>query len=670
MPMCESVASVRSQIPRIGRPAVLWSFVTAANSAICYEKKLKATCQPRGAYMQKTKMFVLLALFATTAMAADRPNILWITSEDNGPHLGCYGDAYATTPNLDELGARSLIYKMAWSNAPVCAPARTTIISGVYPPATGAEHMRSMTRLPPSMKMYPQYLREAGYYCTNKSKEDYNLAKEGTVWDESSKNAHWRNRAPGQPFFAIFNFTVCHESQIRKRPHTPIHDPAKVRVPAYHPDTPEVRLDWAQYHDKLTEMDTMVGNVLAELAEDGLADDTIIFYYGDHGSGMPRSKRWPYNSGLQVPMIVHIPEKFAHLRSKDYAAGHMSDRLVGFIDLAPTVLSLVGQKPPKQMQGGAFHGEFQAEPSEFLYGFRGRMDERYDMVRSVTDGRYVYIRQYMPHRIYGQYLDYMFKTPTTRIWHAMYREGKLNAAQSHFWREKPTEELYDLQTDPDEVRNLTNSQEHAGVLKRLRQAHRDWVFRVRDVGFMPEAELHALGERTPYEFGHSADYDLDAAFEAAQVASRRDLADAEELVSRLASPNVAVRYWAAMGLLGRPNALAKESVLAAMRSAAHDARAERTAGDACVRSLLAEALGRYGAESDVEPAIATLVANANVEEHGLYVSMFALNSLDYLDEKARIAAEAIRAMPKSHREIPKRLGGYIPRLLDEVARGL
>lgn len=290
----------------------------------------------------------LNGLFTVACAAADdaRPNILWITSEDNGPHLGCYGDDYATTPNLDALAERSLLYRNCWSNAPVCAPARTTIISGVYPPATGSQHMRSMVPMPDFMRMYPQILRQAGYYCTNNSKEDYNLAKPDGVWDESSRNAHWKNRQDGQPFFAIFNHTISHESQLRKRPHKAVHDPAGVRVPAYHPDTPEVRQDWAQYYDKLTEMDRLVGRNLKELEEAGLADDTIVMYYGDHGSGMPRNKRWPYSSGLRVPLIVHIPEKFAHLRPDDYQAGGETGRLVSFVDLAPTLLSLAGIEPP------------------------------------------------------------------------------------------------------------------------------------------------------------------------------------------------------------------------------------------------------------------------------------------------------------------------------------
>ena len=303
------------------------------------------------------KILIIYLLNSFFSHAADLPNILWLTSEDNGPHLGCYGDKYAETPNLDALAAKGMIYTRAISNAPVCAPARTTIISGMYPPSTGSEHMRSMTRLPAKFKMYPAYLRELGYYCTNNSKEDYNLMKEGEVWNESGRKGDWRNRPKkDQPFFSIFNFTISHESKIRSRPHTQVHNPAKVRVPAYHPDHPDVRQDWAQYYDKITEMDKMVGAKLKELKDEGLDKDTIVFYYGDHGSGMPRSKRWPFFSGLNVPLIVHVPEKWKHLASSDYKVGGSINRRVGFVDLAPTLLSIAGKKPPAHMQGYAFMG--------------------------------------------------------------------------------------------------------------------------------------------------------------------------------------------------------------------------------------------------------------------------------------------------------------------------
>ncbi|HCN75975.1 MAG TPA: sulfatase, partial [Verrucomicrobiales bacterium] len=405
------------------------------------------------------KFSLLLCTLALcqTLNAAGKPGILWLTSEDHSPHMGCYGDKIARTPNVDALAAKGMLFQKAWSVAPVCAPARTAIISGIYPSSSGGLHMRSMVSLPEDVRMYPAILREAGYYCTNNSKTDYNLRETGKVWDESSNKAHWKNRAEGQPFFAIFNSTKSHESQIRTRPHTQITKPDDVRVPAYHPDTPEVRKDWAQYYDNITTMDGMAGKVMDELRADGLEEDTIVFFYGDHGSGMPRNKRWPFNSGLNVSIVVHIPDKYKHLAPPEYKPGGTTDRLVGFVDLAPTLMSLTGRKPEPYHQGQAFLGPHAAPPREFNYGFRGRMDERFDLVRTVRDKRFVYVRNYMPHKIYGQYIAYMFETPTTAVWKKMYDEGKLNAAQRKFWETKPPEELYDLETDRDEVNNLARS---------------------------------------------------------------------------------------------------------------------------------------------------------------------------------------------------------------------
>ena len=253
-------------------------------------------------------------------------------------------------------------------------------------------------------------------------------------------------------------------------------------------------------------MDANVGKNLRELENESLADDTIIFYFSDHGSGMPRSKRFLYNCGLNVPFIVYFPEKWRHLAPTDYRAGGRSDRLVSFVDLAPTMLSLAGIKPPAWMQGAAFAGIDPASEPPFSYAFRGRMDERYDMMRAVRDKRYLYIRNYMPHRIYGQHVAYMFQTPTTRVWHELYRQGKLNAAQAKFWQTKPAEELYDLQLDPIQVRNLFDSPGHARTLDHMRTAQREWAGRIRDVGFLSEWEIHQRSEgTTPYEMGHDAE---------------------------------------------------------------------------------------------------------------------------------------------------------------------
>lgn len=606
-----------------------------------------------------------LAVLSTQASSEERPNILWITSEDNGPHLGAYGDDYATSPNLDGLAARGMIYLNAWSTAPVCAPARTTLISGVYPPATGSQHMRSEAQLPSYMKMYPQYLRDHGYFCTNNSKKDYNLTEPGQVWDESSRQAHWKNRKEGQPFFAIFNHTISHESQIRRRPHKQVHDPKEVRVRKYHPDTADTRRDWAQYYDKIMEMDALAGKNLKELEEAGLADDTIIFYYGDHGSGMPRNKRWTYNSGLHVPLIVYVPEKYKHLAPADYQAGGQSKRLVGFIDLAPTVLSLAGIKPPGHLQGHAFMGQFETEAPDYAYGFRGRMDERYDLVRAVRDERYIYIRNYMPHRIYGQYIQYMFQTPTTRVWKEMYEAGKLNDAQKRFWETKPAEELYDLQQDPDEINNLAGSGQHAETLERFRKAHKQWVMQIRDLGFLPEEEMHHRGgDAAPYDMGHdNFQYPLGRIHRIADFASSMDPKHNKVLRRALSDKDSAVRYWGAMGFLMR----GKDGVQFAHNKLR--AVVENDPSDS-VRVIASEALGRYGDKKDIEMATELLMEKADVESNNVFISMLALNALDYMEQNALSAKEAIAKLPTKSKNVPGRMNAYIPNLIKKTVDDL
>jgi uncharacterized sulfatase len=604
---------------------------------------------------------LLLFVAQGAAEAPPRPNILWISSEDHGPHMGCYGDNYATTPNVDRLAARGMIYTHCWSCAPVCAPARTTIISGMYPPSTGAEHMRSLLPFPQGAKMFPQLLREAGYYCTNNAKEDYNLAKPGRVWDDSSNKAHWRNRQPGQPFFAVFNSLKSHESQIRLRPHREVHDPARVRVPAYHPDTPEVRKDWAQYYDQVSEVDADAGVRLKELADAGLADDTIVFYWADHGPGMPRSKRWPCDSGLHVPLVVYIPAAFKHLAPPEYKPGGKSDRLVSFVDFAPTMLSLAGIKPPAWLQGHAFLGRHIAEPQPFIYGFRGRMDERYDLVRTVTDGRFVYIRNYMPHKIYGQHVDYMFQTPTTRVWKQLHDKGKLNPAQDTFWHTKPAEELYDLRNDRDEVKNLAGKPEHEETRKKLRRAQQDLAAQIRDVGFLPEGELHSRAAKsTPYDMGHDdTKYPMERVLQMAEAASLMRPEALPALRKAFQDDDSAVRYWAALGVLMRGEK--------AVQAAADNLRAALKDGSPYVRIVAAEALARYGDADDSKRCLALLVEHANADRNTVFVVMAALNALDALGSKAVPVADAIKKLPKKAQVPNPRYAPYVPRLTEDLA---
>jgi uncharacterized sulfatase len=599
-----------------------------------------------------------------SSLAADRPNILWLTSEDHGPHMGCYGDSYATTPNVDALAAKGMLFKHAWSNGPVCAAARTTIIAGMYPPSTGGEHMRSMTQMPQGTKMYPQFLREAGYYCTNNSKEDYNLAKPEGVWDESSGKASWKNRKDGQPFFAIFNETCSHESQLRKRPHEAIHDPAKVRVPAYHPDTPEVRQDWAQYYDQVTLADASAGKRLKEIEEAGLAADTIVFYYADHGSGMPRNKRWPCNSGLQVPMVVYFPPNWKHLAPKEYGAGVKSDRLVSFVDLAPTLLSIIGVQPPEWMQGHAFAGKFQTEPQPFVYGFRGRMDERIDTVRSVTDGRFVYLRNYMPHLSQAQHVSYQFETPSTRVWRKLFDEGKLTPEQSIFWKEpKDAEELYDLQSDPDEVHNLAAKPEHAETLAKMRAAQENLALKIRDVGLLPEGEMHQRSEgTTPYDMAHDDKlYPVARVLKAAGNASSMKSDAIADLKAGFSDSDSAIRYWSAMGILMR----GKDGL-----TTAHDEMIKAAKDSSTYVQVAANwALAKHGSDAERAAALPELVKLANWSQHNVFIAMSALNAIGDLGDKAKPVAEQLKTLPAKGESPDGRFSGYVARLLADLNGG-
>lgn len=592
--------------------------------------------------------------------AADRPNILWFTTEDIGPNLGCYGDAYAVTPNLDSFAKRSQLYLRAWSNAPVCAAARTALISGMYGPSTGGEHMRSMVPMPEGTKMYPELLREAGYYCTNNKKEDYNLAKTKDTWDESSNKAHYRNRKPGQPFFAVFNTEVTHESQIRKPGHTLVHDPEKVKVPPYHPDTPEVRHDWAQYADNITTMDSEFAKRMKELDEAGLTEDTIVFFYGDHGAGMPRHKRWPYDSGLRVPLIIHFPAKWKHLAPKGYAAGGVSAELVSFVDFAPTLLSIIGKEAPPWMQGRAFAGPLAKPDPGFLYGFRSRMDERMDLVRSVTDGRFVYIRQYMPHLPYGQHVSYMFQMPTAQVWKRMSAEGMLNEAQSHFWKPKPSEELYDLQSDPHEVKNLAGSKDYTEALAKMRAAHEAHMEYTRDLGFIPEAErLRVAGERSLRDvFASDGEYPFTQVFALAKQASDLSFKDTAPFVEALGDGNATVRYWAVLGLHIRK----KEGV-----KAGHDALVKACGDESpSVRVAAADALAQHGEAGDLEKALDVLMAAADPTKASNAVATEALNAITNVGDKANLLKEKLAAVPRKAEAGPARVSEYPTRLIKHL----
>jgi uncharacterized sulfatase len=613
----------------------------------------------------------------------DRPNFLWLTWEDIGPHLHCCGDEYSTTPNFDRLARRGCVYDNVWASAPVCAPARTAIITGVCPTSTGAEHMRSMSPMPAGWKMFPGYLRDAGYYCTNNGKEDYNLHKPPGTWDVSAEAVqaagrgagkagrgagrgaaagaigapfnpalgHWRDRKPGQPFFAVFNDMTTHESQIFRSASNPnlTHDPAKAWLAAFQPDTMEMRRDWAQYHDLLALVDGRHQHRLVELEQDGLIENTIIVVTSDHGCGVARYKRMAYDSGLHVPLILIFPEKYRHLAPKDYAPGAHSDRLIGTIDLAPTMLSLAGIKPPEFYHGRAFAGQHEAPPRQYLHGMRSRMDERYDLMRSTRDKRYVYIRNYNPHKIYGQHVNYAWQLPSTPVWERLYHEGRLKPPQTYFWETKPSEELYDLQNDRSEVKNLASSPAHKAILERFRKEHHAYELEVKDVGLLPEGEMHARAEgSTPYEMGHDpTKYPVERILAAADLATSRQPGVTKQLQTAIEDADGGVRYWGVMGVLIRGAEEVKKT-----RTSLAKAIADTSPH---VRIAAAEALGKHGSEKDLESALALLIGLADSEKNNSYVAIHALNAIDALGKKATPLKPRIAALATVDPKSPARV---------------
>ncbi len=577
-----------------------------------------------------------------------RPNILWITAEDLSPRLGCYKDKTARTPNLDAFAGEGVLYENAFANVPVCAPARFTLITGMYASSVGCQHMRSRYGRPKEFRFYPAYLREAGYYCTNCSKTDYNTAGNWNgAWDQCGRKAHYKNRKDDQPFFAIFNLTTTHESTIHPDSKKTATDPAKVTLPPYHPDIADIRQDRAELYDSIHTMDGRVGRILAELEQNGLADSTIVFFYGDHGGILPRSKRFLFDTGTRVPLMIRFPKKYRHLAPAQ--AGGREDRPVSFVDFTPTLLSLAGVTIPDHMQGEPFLGPQKTDPREYVYLFRGRMDERYDMMRGVRGKRYLYIRNYMPHRIWGQHLNYLWKAQSTRAWEKAHREGTCNKIQSRFWGTKPPEELYDVKADPWTVKNLAGDTSKADILKRMRKANIEHLKAVRDTGFLPEGEMVRRAEakgRTVFELVHDQSFPLEDAIQTAEMATCLDPACLGALIERMTHEDSAVRYWAATGCicLGKKAAKAVEPLKTLLADEAPD-----------VRVAAGEALCVMGKKDLGLPAILGVLEKSAVGTARLH----AINTLQSMKEGGAEAVAAARAAMKNAKDnYVKRAGGY------------
>ncbi|ANI77283.1 sulfatase-like hydrolase/transferase [Sphingobium sp. EP60837] len=564
-----------------------------------------------------------------------RPNILWLVSEDNNPFIGAYGDRQAHTPAIDALAAKGVLFRNVYSTAPVCAPSRYALITGASPEGNApANHMRAQAKLPEGWRTTPEFMREAGYYTTNNFKTDYNCEiDEKAIWDDNSSKAHWSNRPEGKPFFSIFNFMTTHESQMFRATAGRLR-PQDVTVPPHLPDTPEVRLDIASYYNLIEKMDGQVAKHLAALEAAGLSEDTIVFYYSDNGGCLPKSKRYCSDAGLRVALVAYYPPKWQHLAPA--GPGQALTAPVTLMDLPPTILRIAGHLVPSQMEGRPLVKG--ASLPRYAFGMLNRMDERYDFVRSVTDGRWRYTRNYLPHLPSGQHGAYEWQAKSYQSLEREYLAGRLTEEQARFFKPRPFEELYDLSSDPHELSNLAAHPSGREKLKELRTGLDQHMLAINDNGFIPEG--------SPLE-GYSSSrragaYPLRSLMALGAKAARRDAGNLSAFVAGLNDRNEVVRYWNA-------NALAMLGASASPAMGALQARLE-VEPSAQVRVALAEAMGYVGSISRAESILLRLLE----ETASLRVKLQVVNALTHIGAKSDATLAVLKEALKLDDE-------YVPR---------
>lgn len=509
--------------------------------------------------MQKLRLLLVIILtslgvYTQAQKKLDRPNILWVTSEDNSKHyLKLFDEHGVATPNIEALSKQGVIFDNAFSNAAVCSSARSTLISGVYGPKGASHYHRRLQKvpMPTGVEMYPAYLKQAGYYTTNCHKEDYNIFKSDTVWDASSKKAHWKNRNPGQPFFHVFNIHTSHESRIhfsQKDFETKktINKPDAAFIQPNHPKTPLMKFTSAWYRDKIQQMDREVGAVVNEIKEAGLMEDTFIFYYSDHGGVLPGSKGYIQEVGLEVPLVVHIPEKYKHL--VNVKAGTRNKGFVSFVDFGATLMNLAGITPPKGIDGTPFLGpnvsKEDLDNRDEAFSYSDRMDEKYDMVRGYRKGKYKYLRHFQPINFDGLMNNYRYKQLAYKEWSELNEAGKLNEVQSQFFNTKSAEALYDIEKDPYETNNLAKTPAFKNKLVELRGLLTKKMEDINDLALYPEFYLVKNAFENPVAFGKAHKADIKRYLSVANLALE-DFNTAKSKISTFLNSNDPwERYWA------------------------------------------------------------------------------------------------------------------------------
>jgi len=522
-------------------------------------------------FITKGVIFILLFFSFTSICRSknrdeNKPNILWITIEDTSPHfIGCYGNKNASTPVIDKLAEKGVRFTNAFSTGTGCAPSRSTIITGVHTFKMGTGHQRSNYSIPNYIKGFPYYLQHQGYYVTNNVKTDYNVEniKEFTreAWNESSHTAGWWERKPGQPFFAVFNYMESHQSRTMTFPydwylknvleHIPPEDRIaenEFEMPPFYNDTPEMRKQFARVYNSLKHTDNLIGELLQKLENNNLRDSTIIFLYGDHGEGIPRGKANGINLGHRVPFVIWFPEMYKHL--SPWGTQVVTDELVDFKDLAPTLIQLAGGNIPKHMTGRVLMGKNRPEPVDYLELSTDRVGNGPDMVRSITDGKYFYSRNFMPFMPQMRYIRYFEIGEITNIMRSDLEKNQLNTLQKSIFEERPAEFLFDIENDIWETNNLADNPEHQNVLAKMRKRLKDEIISSRDVHFLPEYEIGLISRnQTAYEFRlDDVNYPINKIYEVASLSGKRGLEVARQQIKFLQSENKIVRYWAILGL--------------------------------------------------------------------------------------------------------------------------
>ncbi len=490
----------------------------------------------------------------TDATADDRPNILWIMSEDNSKHyLRHFDEDGAAAPNIEAMAGHGITFERAFSNSPVCSVARTTLITSCYGPRIGTQfHRRSkLAEMPPGLKMFPAYLRQAGYHTSNNAKEDYNATSESQPWDESGRNASWKNRPTEQtPFFHVRTFTDSHESRLHFSSddmQTPNQTASSdVNLQPYFPDTPLFRYTRARYHDRMKIIDDLVGGVLADLKAAGQLERTFVFYFGDHGGVLPRSKGYPYESGLHVPLVIRVPDQFKDLAKREL--GSRTTGFVEFVDFGPTVLALAGTERPEGIDGKAFLGA-RIDPAEVdqrneAFGYADRFDEKSEMIRTLRLGDWKYMRNFEGYLPDGLQNNYRYKMLAFRQWRELHGDGKLNAVQGQFFRPKPAEMLFDLSSDPHEVKNLADDPTHHQTLLEMRTRLMERLKAMPDLSLYPEAVLYERAMENPVAFGQSRRKQIGNLLATANLALKPFVEVQSQLRKKLSNKNPWQRYWA------------------------------------------------------------------------------------------------------------------------------